>query len=294
MKTIIVSEGDKLIRVADPTESPSPDRRRPPILSLAILAISALIGHFYFGFGPLAAVLLAPVLVVLSVVALFVLLFVIGAPPFYIRKHKRNRDTGRLLNLVLAGSQATRVILFLRQFNTDRGWTFRVATVRNDQKSGLELLDDEFQRFDLDGWADELSATGTWVLKVADRIDAGGGSVRLDDETWQETVLELIKRADRIAILPGLGQGVLWEAEKIRTLNRIDATTFIMPYGSTRDEVEERLWEKYRVKYAELGFDFPPYDRDGMVMRFDRNGTLLRMLPLIGCKNEALRAFIGS
>lgn len=293
MKTIIGSDGDKLVRVPDPTESSSQDRR-PAILGLALLAISALVGHFYFGFGPLAAVLLAPVLVGLAVVVLLLLLFVIGAPPFYIRKHKRNRDARRLLNSVLAGSKATRVILFLRQFNPDRGWTFRVATSRSDQKSGLELFDDEFQRFDLDAWADELSTTGTQVLKVADRIDAGGGSVRLDDETWQETVAELIKRADHIAMLPGLGQGVLWETEQTRALNRVDVTTFIMPYGSTRDEVERNVWERYRVKYTELGFDFPPYDPDGMVMRFDRNGTLRRTLPIIGSKNEELRAFIGS
>jgi hypothetical protein len=91
-----------------------------------------------------------------------------------------------------------------------------------------------------------------------------------------------------------LGEGVQWEVERTRELNRLDATTFIMPYGSTRDEVEIRIWETYRVKYAELGFDFPPYDREGMVMRFDGNGTLSRSLPIIGSGNEELRAFIGS
>jgi hypothetical protein len=293
MKTIIVSDGNKLIRVADPTESSS-SGWGAAILGLTVLATFGLVGHFYFGLGPLAAVLLSPVFVVLAVVALFLLLFVIGAPPFYIRKHRRNRDARRLLDSVLAGSHATRVTMFLRQFNPDRGWMFRVEVSRGKQKSGLELFDDEFQRFDLDAWADELSTPGMHVLKVADRIDAAGGSVRLDDKTWEKTVEELIKRAESVAILPGLGKGVLWEAKQTRALNRVDATTFIMPYGSTRDEVERKIWETYMVKYAELGFEFPPYDRDGMVMRFDRNGTLLRALPIIGSTKEELREFIGS
>jgi hypothetical protein len=297
MKTIIVSDGDKLIRVPDPTESPSPGRW-PAILGVAGLLIAALVGRFYFGFGWLAAVLLAPVLLVLSVVAFVIafllLLFVIGAVPFYIRKHQRDRAARLLLDSVRAGSKATRVILFLRQFNPDRGSRFKVAMSRGDKSSGLELLESEFQRFDLDAWADELENTGTQVLKVADRIDAAGGSVRLDNQAWKETVGELIKRADRIAMLPGLGEGVLWETEQAIALKRLDATTFIMPYGSTPGEVEGPLWERYRVKYGELGIDFPRYDREGMVMRFDQNGTLLRTLPIIGSRKEELRGFIES
>jgi len=297
MKTIIVSDGDKLIRVPDPTESPSPGLGLA-ILGVVSLLIAAWVGHSYFGFGWLAAVLLAPVLLVLSIVAFvlafFLLLFVLGAVPFYVRKQRRNKAARRLLDSVQAGSKATRVMLFLRQFNPDRGWTFRVATSRSDQASALELLDSEFQRFDLDGWADELGTTGMQVLKVADTIDAAGGSVRLDNQTWKQTVGELIKRADRIAMLPGLGEGVLWEAQQAIALKRLDATTFIMPYGSTAGAVEGPLWEKYRVRYAELGIEFPLYDRDGMIMRFDQNGTLLRTLPIVGSRKEELRGFIES
>jgi hypothetical protein len=293
VKTIIVSDGDKLIRVPDPTGSDSPGRG-PAILGVASLVIAGLVGHFYFGFRWLAAVLLAPVLLVLSVVACFLLLFVIAAVPFYIRKHQRDRAARLLLDSVRTGSKSTRVILFLRQFNPDRGWMFKVAISRDDKASGLELLESEFQRFDLDAWADELGTTDTQVLKVADRIDAAGGSVRLKNEAWKETVGELIEQADRIAMLPGLAEGVLWEAEQAIELKRLDATTFIMPYGSTAGEAERPLWERYRVKYAELGIEFPPYHRDGMVMRFEQNGTLLRTLPIIGSSKEDLRRFIES
>lgn len=297
-KTILVKDADRLIRVPDKSRLPS-SRAISIVLAIAVFAIAALVAHFYFAFGPVGAVLLglgsvllAPVFVALVILVLGLLAFLAAAPPFYIVRFKRNRDARHLLDAMLAGPRSKRIILFLRQFDPHRGWKLKAAISWDYQKSGMEQVDNVFQRFNLDSWADELSSPHDQVLKVADRIDVHGGSIRLDDKSWKDKVRELILAADSIAILPGLREGVLWEAEQIKALKRIHVTTFIMPYGYTPDQGETGLWETYRVKYAELGLDFPPYSCNGMLMQFDHNGLLFRAMPIVGSRNEELRAFI--
>lgn len=263
-KTIIVRHEDRLIRVEDET-SPARSNVIASAWGIALLTI----------------------LTIVAVVA-----FLVGAPVFYVARYRRNRDARQLLESIRTGTNRKRVILFLRQFNPDRGWTVRAAISRDFAKSGMELVDDDFQRFALDDWVDALSSTDTRVLKVADRVDAQGGSIRLDNTTWKETVGQLIQAADGIAILPGLTEGVLWEVRQIVEANKVDVTKFVMPYGNTPDHGEKDLWDKYRMRYAELGFHFPPYSSDGMLMQFDGNGELSRVMPILGSSDRDLAAFI--
>src|SRR5438552_16793501 len=175
-KTILVKDADSLVRVPDKLGS-SGCRAVSTVPGIAVLAISALVAHLYFGFGPLGAVLLAPALVALAFFALLFIVFLVSAPPFYVMRFKRNRDARRLLNSILAGTSDKHVTLFLRPFDPDRGSRVKVAVSWDYEKTGMELVSRDFKRFDLDNWVDELSLQHIHVLKVSDRIDVRGGSI---------------------------------------------------------------------------------------------------------------------
>ena len=77
------------------------------------------------------------------------------------------------------------------------GWS-ALRYRRTQTKSGIQLFENEFTRFYLDGWVGELASPDTKILKVSDRFDAEGGSVRFDAATWQQEVLTLIRAAHSI------------------------------------------------------------------------------------------------
>jgi hypothetical protein len=297
-KSIIETRGDKLVRVPDKTAGQS-SRKYLVIYAGLMLLISLAVLHFYFGFGAigsissaLAAIVLMPMLIVLGIVGLGLIVFVVAFVPFHIVKLRRNKRTREVLASLHCGDRSRPVVLFLRQFYPNRESRLEFHLISDEQEHGLNLLKDEFTSFNLNHWADELSSADLSVLKVAEKIDVEGGSIRIENDTWKREVGKLIGEVDRIIILPGLGEGVWWEAEQIKTQTRVDVTAFVMPYGSTPDEGEEGIWQSCREKFSGLGFEFPEYDRDGMLMRFDCQGQLVSRIPILGTPIEELRTFI--
>jgi hypothetical protein len=297
-KTILESRGDKTVRVADTSVGQTPVKYSI-IYAIVALFILPAVFHFYFGFGALrtvifsaAAIILIPIAITLAVLVLFLVVWVIAVVPFQVVKVRRNRRTRDILESLHTGKKSGPVILFLRQFDPNRGTRFELRFFVGDQKHGSDLLEDDFKAFNLNHWADELSSPDISVLKVADNIDVDGGSIRLENDTWKTEVGKLIIAVDRLVVLPGLGEGVWWEGEQIKAQGRVGVTTFVMPYGSTPDQGEQRIWQSCREKFSALGFHFPAYDREGMLMRLNSEGQVVSRVPIIGTGIEELRTFI--
>jgi hypothetical protein len=260
---------------------------------IALLAITAIVAHFQFGLGAWLAVLLAPVLLLLLTVLILATVWVIAAPFYFGRRWKLNARAQALLASIHTGAHDRPIVLFLRPFDPQRGWMVRVAISKDPTKSGIQLFENEFTRFDLDGWVGELASPETKILKVSDRIDAEGGSVRLDAATWQQEVLTLIRAAHGILFLPGVAPGILWEATQIKAEARLDITTIIMPYGDVPDGHERLLWERFQAEYGNLGFQLPPYDPAGMLIHLTAGGACSRTMPIINSTRDECRRFIA-
>ena len=287
----IIRDGERLVRAGAPVAG-SRAGAMGCLAFVALLAIAAIVAHFQFGFATWPAVLLAPVLLLLLTASFAATLWVIGAPFYFGRRSKLNARARALLASIHAGAHDTPIVLFLRPFDPQRGWMVRVAISKDPAKSGIQLFDNEFTRFDLDGWVSELASPETQILKVSDRIDTAGGSVRFDAETWQAQVLALIRAADAILFLPGIAPGILWEATQIKTEGKLDITTIIMPYGEAPDGHERVLWEQFQAEYGKLGFQLPPYDPAGMLIHLAADGGCSRTMPIINSTADECRRFV--
>ena len=222
--------------------------------------------------------------------ALLALGFLVGAVPFYVRRSRRNEQARALVKSIAAGTKRKHVLVYLRQFEPHRGWTFGLVRTPAD---GSSVFDADAARFNLESWVDSLGTAQVEVLKVSDRIDAAGGSIRLKDDEWKVHVLALIRAADSIVLLPGLSEGVLWEARQVREQGKLAATTVVMPFGITA-RAEHDLWNSYRTDYAKLGYTLPPFDADGMLMKFSDDGSVSSAVPLIGTSYSELTEFVVS
>ena len=105
--------------------------------------------------------------------------------------------------------------------------------------------------------------------------------------TIPATIAQTAARA--IIFLPGLNEGTIWEFAELVKRGKIGITTVVMPdLGfelNPKDAFKtartmEELWNKLRIKYTPLGINLPPYNPDGLLMKFDDNGALRRSMIL--------------
>lgn len=273
-------------------EGDAPDRAfRPSCCSWVffggVLACVGFAAHVYYGLGIGMSVVVAILAPVVLLVAVLSGAFLLGAPGFFWAKFRRDRDARALVASMPAGAGGGHVILFLRQFDPVRGWSARVVEVAPAQS----VFDDEFSTFGTEKWVREVLAGGG-VVKVADRVDAYGGSVRFADERWQQEVDRLILAADSILLIPGLSEGVLWETVRVMAHGRMPRTTVMMPFGDTSARIQALRWGECQVAYAKLGIELPPFDLDGLLMKFNASGALVASLPVAGASPDALQAFV--
>ena len=285
--TRVVEQGDRLVRVPDPAAASS----RGGAGGFVICVLVGLVAYFYFDFRWWTAIIagvLAPVGFLLGILAVVLLIGLVAAPFYHLERRRRNRELRRLVTALLSGTKEKRIILYLRQFRR-QGWKFSVGLTKG-VSSPLDNLQSD--RYFMESWADELSTDGVHVVKVADRTDATiAGSFRLDDSSWRADVLRLMAAADAILLVPGTGEGLLWEITQIRAQNKVGITTIVMPFGA-KPAQSEQVWESCRTHYRARGFELPPFSADGLLMKFSDSGELASAIPLLGTGADEMRSFI--
>ena len=94
---------------------------------------------------------------------------------------------------------------------------------------------------------------------------------------WKPHVKSQIAQAAIVVImplvLPPSGSGSMWELSYLRDSGRLESTIAIMPRVVSRDrETVKHGWELAQIEASAFGVELPPYDANGDVFIFRRQG----------------------
>jgi hypothetical protein len=99
----------------------------------------------------------------------------------------------------------------------------------------------------------------------------GASRLYVDSASWQEVVLDLMRRARAVVIRPGAGQGLFWEVKA--AVNSIDADKMLIALGHGRMPLRRTLdyyyYLDFRASVATLLRDLPDDPGDALFIAFD-------------------------
>ena len=230
-----------------------------------------------------------------GLLVLFLLFFVTAHAWHLLDTQRKNKRARKMLSDSLSGRNGPEFALLLRQFQSPKlQWGIQLHSAEDVI---WQVGYAEQNPFGVPDWFEDI-----WgdipLIRVAESVNVQGGSVRLSDAEWQETVLRLIMLAKAIIIVPGVGAGIGWEIMQVRSHDRLPISLFFMPPESTdpsdrADRPAETLWSSLVVKYQSIGLPLPAYDPDGLLFRFDRDGTTVQSkIRLTTATLEGLKEFM--
>jgi hypothetical protein len=101
----------------------------------------------------------------------------------------------------------------------------------------------------------------------------GASRMYVNNEQWQETVIELMDKARFTLLQPAQSEGVWWEVEKSFERLRTEEILLCMASFTKRQNAYEDFWLRCRDKLSvQLPRSVPCYERDVLV-RFDSGGS---------------------
>lgn len=152
-------------------------------------------------------------------------------------------------------------VLFLRSFASDH--------MRKKSSLGfLPLYPTEFGKSFEEFLAPAAAKLGPFVA-LGDPEDYlpsfGAAKVYQRDDSWQQTVLDLLARADYVFLLEGASPGLSWELNQVRSRCAPDKVYILTPPRSF-----PRIgWEGFARLLRECGFEIPTDPGPGSIVGFD-------------------------
>jgi hypothetical protein len=162
-------------------------------------------------------------------------------------------------------------ILFLRAFDSE-------VNIKKDV-SKVNKIFSWAEKGDIDKHIKELIPISYSFISFGNPEDYlpqfGSTKVYTDNESWKNTIIDYISNADKILILEGLSDGLLWELEYIKN-NISPSKVLIMTYPQAyRDSKSYKTHMDYMsfIKHLySLGYTLPNMDVGAnVVMSFDKN-----------------------
>lgn len=166
--------------------------------------------------------------------------------------------------------------LFLRGFNDDTPFGSKDAQ--------------EKEKFNESVFAETIDyALGIPIcaLGMTKEIDSPIGAKRIyvDDNTWQEKVLELMNKAERIFILVNDRSSCIWEIEQ--SISLLDKTVFIADNRERYQEVKARMGQRLALPEVSPDIELPLFFRSSEDAKHFEN-TYSGYLDIVGIDENAL------
>ncbi|WP_448124059.1 hypothetical protein [Pseudomonas veronii] len=139
---------------------------------------------------------------------------------------------------------------------------------------------------DLESVISDACKSWGMLLGLGRQGDAvGAGKLYSRDDEWKEKFTQLAGRASVIVVVPGVGDGSLFEIEWIIHHGLLGNTTFLMPpstllripgrqhlaiasEGDSNDQYDATNWAIISTCLKPMGILLPPYDPEGAVIQF--------------------------
>ena len=109
----------------------------------------------------------------------------------------------------------------------------------------------------------------------------GAGRIVTGDSEWERDVLELMRRARGILLVPSSRPGTLWEIETLKRENLLHKVVFVMPPRSKGGLDTRERWDMARQVLASLGLEAPEYEPHGLLFEVDHVGKVSNVEPLL-------------
>jgi len=109
----------------------------------------------------------------------------------------------------------------------------------------------------------------------------GAGRILTEEEHWQADIVNLMRRAKGILIVPSDREGTVWEMDTLKREELFSKVVFIMPPTSKGEFDTFRRWEAAKCAMAVNGLEAPEHQDRGLLFRLGPDGKLVNAEPLM-------------
>jgi hypothetical protein len=191
-------------------------------------------------------------------------------------QHSRDTVAATVLRNIETGIKSP-FHLYLRPFEVTNQ-----IRIRNMNRGRLLVTDAKRLNEPATHDLETLLAKAVWIRRPLIALGKpgesfGAGRIKTDEQEWKADITLLMQNADLIFVIPAARSGIKWELELIRDKGYLSKCIFIMPpepQGHITFPFAEEMWNKAEPELKTIGFELPPYQRDGLLFKFDSDGKV--------------------